>query len=145
MDKPNVMTQEMWNGLSAADKALLKQLGVTVEKVKKQKTVNPITLERVRATRTTCPEEEYWLELTKVCDCCGTVEIVTGKMCRKRPMHSYLSLDKMVIPEGESYKRRRVAEISCDCCIDVLQKKSTEELAKMLVNLHRMFAKGKVL
>lgn len=139
------MTQEMWDKLSDDDRNLLSLLGVGPEKPKKAKVVNPITLARLKATRNTCPEEEYWLKLTKVCDCCGTVTVVTGKMLRKRANHSYLSLEQMTIPDGEIVKKRRVAEISCSCCIEVLRQKSTEELAKMLVNLHHAFAKGKVI
>lgn len=134
------ISQERWDALSDRDKELLKSLGVGIAKPKKGKTTNPVTLERLRSTKNTCPEEPYWLKLTKVCECCGTVEELHGEMMQVRKHHSYLSFVQKPCPVGQEHKRRRIVTISCDSCDEVLASKPKEELVGMIKALHKAAA-----
>lgn len=124
-------------GLTEEQLKMMYALGLLEKPKKVKKVKNPITQERLMATRNTCPDEEYYLRLTKVCDCCGSLKVLTGKMRQLKSFHSYLSFDqKIEIPDGEAVKFRRVNSLTCSNCEEKLMEKSKEELIKMLKGLH---------
>lgn len=142
------MTKERWEALSDADRAVMKSLGMEfkeVTKEKKSKVTNPITLERIKSTKTTCPEEEYYLRLVKVCGCCKTEEVLYGRMMQAKPTHKHLSFVQMPIPLGEHFRQRRYVAVDCPCCLDVLGSLEPKELAKMIIGLHQRDARRLVL
>lgn len=125
-------------GLNKEQLELLKTLGL-LDKPEKKKADKKLSLgAREKLARThTCPDEEYWLKLTKVCDCCGTVEVLEGKMRQIKDFHSYLSFDtELEIPEDEIYRVRRITSLTCKSCEIVLEGKSKEELIRMIKSLH---------
>lgn len=136
------MTMERWNELSDADRMLLKQLGVCPDEPKERvkKAVNPITLERRMSTRSTCPAEEYYIKVFKHCGCCGTKTLVHGRMIRKKPSDSFLSLVLVEIPENESFRQIKTTSINCEKCADVLGALSVEELVERVKILHEIKA-----
>ena len=124
-------------GLTEEQLKMMDALGLLEKPKKVKKGKNPITQERLMSTRNTCPAEEYYLRLTKVCDCCGSLEVLTGKMRQLKSFHSYLSFDQEIeIPDGEAVKFRRVNSLTCGNCEEKLMEKSKEELIKMLKGLH---------
>lgn len=116
-----------WNELSSADQDILRQLGVEPK----------IPRKTADEKKPTCPDEEYFLKITKLCDCCRTKEILTGKMRQLKPHHTYLSYDQSVgIPEGEIFRQKVMRARTCNCCDEVLGQKSQDELVKMVKMLH---------
>lgn len=124
-------------GLTEEQMKMMDALGLLEKPKKVKKAKNPITQERLMATRNTCPDEEYYLRLTKVCDCCGSLKVLTGQMRQLKSFHSYLSFDQEIeIPDGEAVKFRRISSLTCSNCEEKLMEKSKEELIKMLKGLH---------
>lgn len=124
-------------GLTEEQLKMMDALGLLEKPKKVKKAKNPITQERLMATRNTCPDEEYYLRLTKVCDCCGSLKVLTGQMRQLKSFHSYLSFDQEIeIPDGEAVKFRRINSLTCGNCEETLMEKSKEELIKMLKGLH---------
>lgn len=138
----SVMTQERWDALSDSDKMLLKQLGVvyTPDKQKKPRTVNPITLMRRASTRNSAPED-YYTVIKKTCGCCRKTVLHEGKMTKRKPSDSFLSLLYMEIPAGETFTEMKVVSITCEHCDVELDKLTKEELISMVKTLREVAAR----
>jgi hypothetical protein len=139
----NVMTMERWNALTPFEQGLLKRLSVSPETPKKhyeKKPTNPVTLERRLSTRNTAPAE-YYTEIHKTCGCCHKKVVVEGKMCKRKPSDTFLSLEVMEIPAGEIFKQINGVSVTCGHCDVELEKLEKAELIKMIRNLREVSAR----
>jgi uncharacterized protein with PIN domain len=138
----NVMTVERWESLTDADRMLLRKLGVEpqVVKVKTAKVTNPITLERRMSTRNTAGQD-YYVSIHRTCGCCHSKEVHEGKMTKRTPHDSFLSLLFMEIPVGEVFKQLKVVSTVCPKCNVTLAELTKEELIEMVITLREIAAK----
>ena len=136
-------TQEMvtldWARMSAADKSVLKLLGFTepeqkVVKVRQAKTTTKAT---------SCPPE-YFAIRNFVCECCGTVTTLHGKMAQVKVTDDYLrfvSEDIAADVPKQEIKIVTSVTITCKHCDETLNKMDKSALIRMVKNLHEIAAR----